>query len=234
MRSERQMTQQIASQVTLEGNLGKTKYGLPIDQSFAVAASEGRIRRTAESLARNGFLVHVVDSPEDARKLVESLLPLDKTVFTASSQTVKVSGLDEAINGAGTKYRSLRQEIAKLDRSTQFREQVKMGAAPDVVVGSVQAITESGQVLVASGTGSQLAPYAAGAEVVIWVVGSQKLVGDFDDAMRRVEQYSYPLEDARLQETMGRPSSLAKILIVNRELFPGRTTIVIVRESIGF
>ena len=228
------MTQQIASEVRAEGNVDRTKYGLPIDRAFSVAASEERIQRTAESLAQNGFLVHVVDSPPDARKLVESLLPLDKSIFTASSQTVKLSGLDEAINGPGTKYKSLRQEIAKLDRSTQFREQIKMGAAPDIVVGSVHAITESGRVLVASASGSQLAPYAAGAEVVIWVVGSQKLVKDLDDAMRRVEHYSYPLEDARMHETMDRPSNLAKILIVNRELFPGRTTIVLVREPIGF
>ena len=228
------MTQQTVSQVRPEGDLDKTRYGLPIDRSFSVAASEERIQRTAESLARNGFLVHVVDSPEDARKLVESLLPLDKSVFTASSQTVKVSGLDEAIDGAGTRYKSLRQEIAKLDRSTQFREQVRMGAAPDVVVGSVQAITESGQVLVASGSGSQLGPYAAGAGMVIWVVGSQKLVRDFDEGMRRLERYAYPLEDERMHELMGRPSDMAKILIVNREIFPSRTTVVIVREAVGF
>jgi len=228
------MAQQTVSQSTVAGELDKTKYGLPIDRSFAVAASEDRVQRAAESLTRNGFLVHVVDTPKDARSLVESLLPLDKSVFTASSQTLKLSGLDEAINGPGTKFRSVRREIAKLDRPTQFREQVKMGAAPDVVVGSVHAITESGQVLTASGSGSQLATYAAGAELVIWVVGAQKLVRDFDEGMRRVEQYSYPLEDARLHETIGRPSSVAKILIVNRELFPGRTTIVIVREAIGF
>jgi len=30
------------------------------------------------------------------------------------------------------------------------------------------------------------------------------------------------------------PSGLAKILIVNKEIIPGRITIVLVRESIGF
>ncbi len=128
----------------------------------------------------------------------------------------------------------MRKEIGKLDRATQFREQVNLGAAPNVVLGSVHAITESGQVFAASATGSQLGSFAAGAEKVIWVVGSQKLVKDFDDAMRRLELYSYPLEDARMREAWNMPSSLAKILIVNREIIPGRITIVLVREPIGF
>jgi len=216
------------------GDAKKTKYGISIDERYSVASPEARIQKSAQSLRQNGFEVHVVDTPKDAKKMVESLLPLDKTIFTASSKTVKLSGLEESIDGPDSKYKSLRKEIAKLDRATQFREQVKLGAAPDVVVGSVHAITESGQVFVASATGSQLSPFAAGAEKVIWVVGSQKLVKDFDDAMRRLELYSYPLEDARMREALNMPSGIAKILIVNREFIPGRIAIVLVRESIGF
>jgi L-lactate utilization protein LutC len=236
--SEMAQIQEHAAELEEESYIGGvnsvTKYDVPIDNTYSKASSEERIQKSVESLRKNGFQVQVVDNPEEARKLVESLLPLDKNVFTASSLTVKLSGLDEAINGAGSKYKSLRQEIGKLDRATQFREQIKMGAAPDVVVGSVHAITESGQVFIASASGSQLGPYSAGAEKVIWVVGSQKLVKDFNDAMRRLELYSYPLEDARMHEAMKMPSALAKILIVNKELFPGRSTIVIVREAVGF
>ena len=216
------------------GEVKKTKYGVPIDERYSMASPEERIQRSAQSLRQNGFEVHVVDKPKDAKRVVESLLPPDKAIFTASSKTVKLSGLEESIDGSGSKYKSLRKEIGKLDRKTQFKERVKLGAVPDVVVGSVHAITESGQVFVASATGSQLGAYAGGAEKVIWVVGSQKLVKDFDDAMNRLELYSYPLEDARMRETLNMPSSLAKILIVNREFTPGRITIVLVRESIGF
>ncbi|HEV2390156.1 MAG TPA: LUD domain-containing protein [Nitrososphaerales archaeon] len=216
------------------GELKKTKYGVPIDEKYSVATPEERVQKSAQSLRQNGFEVHVVDTPNDAKKVVEGLLPLDKTIFTASSKTLKLSGLEESIDGAGSKYKSLRKEIAKLDRATQFREQVKLGAAPDVVVGSVHAITESGQVFIGSATGSQLGPFSAGAGKVVWVVGSQKLVKDFDDAMRRLELYSLPLEDARMHEAMNIPSALAKILIVNREFIPGRVTIVLIRESIGF
>jgi hypothetical protein len=236
---QKKTSQELGRKAELEeeaylGDAKKTKYGVPIDERYSVASPEERIQKSAQSLRQNGFEVHAVDTPKDAKRVVESLLPLDKTIFTASSKTVKLSGLEESIDGPGSKYKSLRKEIGKLNRATQFREQVKLGAAPDVVVGSVHAITESGQVFAASATGSQLSPFAAGAEKVVWVVGSQKLVKDFDDAMRRMQLYSYPLEDARMREAFNMPSGLAKILIVNREVIPGRITIVLVRESIGF
>src|SRR5271169_3025426 len=116
-----------------------------------------------------------------------------------------------------------------MDPQTQFREMVKLGATPDVVIGSVHAVTENGQVLIASGSGSQLGPYAASAEKVIWVVGSQKLVPDLATGLRRLEMYSYPLEDVRMHEIRNMGSRLAKILIVNADR-PGRITIVLIRE----
>jgi L-lactate utilization protein LutC len=74
------------------------------------------------------------------------------------------------------RYDSVRVKLAKMNRETQNREMIKMGAVPQYILGSVHAVTEDGKVVVASNTGSQLAPYAASAEHVIWVVGTQKIV----------------------------------------------------------
>jgi len=211
----------------------KTKYGAPIDYTFSKPASEERIQRTAKALKKRGFTVEVVDSPEDARAFVRDILPHDKTIFTALSETVRLSGLGQDINGPESSLISLRKELDKMDPVKQFRERVKLGAAPDVVVGSVHAITESGRVLVGSGSGNQLGPYAASAEKVIWLVGSQKIVPDFEAGMRRLEMYSYPLEDIRMHEAFGRGSFLAKVLVMNADR-PGRITIVLIRQAIGF
>ena len=102
-----------------------------------------------------------------------------------------------------------------------------------MVVGSVHAVTEDGKVVAASASGSQLGPYAGSAGKVIWVVGSQKVVPDIDTAMRRVQFYAYPKEDIRAREKYGMPSALLKILTINGD-FPGRSTVVLVREPIGF
>ena len=211
----------------------RTKHGIPIDYRFAKAADEKAIQRTAESLRKRGYTVDVVSSPEEARSLVKTMLPLDKTIFTATSETVRLSGLDEDINGTESRYKSIRGEINKLGPSTPYRDRIKMGAVPDVVVGSVHAITEEGQVIVASASGSQLGAYAAGAEKVIWVVGSQKIVPDLTTGLRRIRMYSYPLEDIRLREAYNMASMIGKTLIFDGER-PGRINIILVRSAIGY
>ena len=109
-----------------------------------------------------------------------------------------------------------------------------LGACPGVVVGSVHAVSEDGHVVVGSFTGSQLGPYAAGAGAVIWVVGAQKVVPDLDAAFRRLRTYSFPREDERLHAAYGIGSALNKILIVDGETTPGRITVLLVREPIGY
>ena len=63
-----------------------------------------------------------------------------------------------------------------MDRTTQARERAKLGATPDLAIGSVHAVTEDGHVLIASNTGSQLPAYVYAAGKVIWVVGAQKII----------------------------------------------------------
>jgi acyl-CoA hydrolase len=114
-----------------------------------------------------------------------------------------------------------------------MREIRKLGAAPDVQVNSVQAVTEDGRIVVASMTGSQLGPIVFAAGRVILVVGSQKVVPDLATAFRRVEEYSYPIEDAKIQEAYGRHSAVHKMIVINGEVAPGRITVILVREPVG-
>jgi hypothetical protein len=82
--------------------------------------------------------------------------------------------------------------------------------------------------------GSQLGPYVSGAGQVILVVGTQKIVADLEDGLRRIDEYAFPLEDARAWAAYGVHSSVNKVLIINREISPGRITVVLVDEVLGF
>ena len=121
-----------------------------------------------------------------------------------------------------------------MDRRTQGDEIRRLGAAPDVMLGSVHAVTETGSLVVASMSGSQLGPYVSGAGRVILVVGAQKVVADLEEGLRRIEEYVLPLEDARAQAAYGVSSGVNKVLVINREFMPGRITVVIVDEVLGF
>ena len=132
------------------------------------------------------------------------------------------------------RYNAVRPKVMSLDRKTQGDQIRKLRSNPDYIIGSVQAITETGQVMTSSFGGSQLAPYAYGSAKVIWIGGIQKLVKNLDEGFRRIEEYSYPLEDERLLSVFGIHTAIGKTLIVNREVVPGRITIVLVKEELGY
>ncbi len=161
------------------------------------------------------------------------ILPAGAEVFDSTSRTLDAIGLASEI-GESQRYEKVRDRLSKLDQKTQAEEMRKIGAAPNYIIGSVHAVTEDGQVLIASATGSQLGPYAYGAGSVIWVVGTQKIVKNLDEAMRRIQEYSFPLEGKRARDVYGTGSGVNKVLIVNREVQPGRITMVLVKENLGF
>ncbi|MFA1547015.1 LUD domain-containing protein [Actinomadura chokoriensis] len=200
---------------------------------FAGAASGQRLERAAAALTAHGFTVEILDDAAAARSRVRELIPGGASVFTGASETLRLSGIDEDINGSG-RYEAVKARILVMDRATQMDEIRRLCAAPDVVVGSVHAVTETGSLVVASGSGSQLPSYSGGAARAIWIVGAQKVVPDLDVALRRVEDHCLPLENARAQEAYGAPSAINRLLILNAEYQPGRGTVLLLRETIGF
>jgi LUD domain len=200
---------------------------------YACPASVEQIERTAQALEANGIHAIVAEDGEAARQAVLDLLPAGAEVYTARSKTLELLGLETDINTSG-RFEAVRPRAFSLDRQTQMNEIRALIARPAFVVGSVHAVTEAGQVLVASSTGSQLGPYAGGAGKVIWVAGAQKIVKDLDEGLRRIQEYSYPLEDARIRSNGGGGTGVNKLLIVNREWKPGRSTLILVKEVLGF
>ena len=200
---------------------------------FALLASDDRIKRTVQALEANNIHVIITEDGADARKTLFELIPANAEVFTSSSETLNALGVAEEIDKSG-RYNSVREKMAMMDRKTQTREMEKLGATPEYMVGSVQAVTEIGEVIIASKTGSQMSGYVAAAAHVIWVVGTQKIVPTIDDGMERVEDYVLPLENARALKAFGVASSINKLLIVSKEFKPGRTTMILVKEKLGF
>lgn len=200
---------------------------------FADPAPAQRLERAAAALTEHGFTVEILDDAAAARTRIKELIPEGASVFTGASETLRLSGIEEDINTSG-RYDAVKPRGLAMDRATQLREIWRLMSTPDVIVGSVAAVTETGSLVVASASGSQLPGYAGAAAHAIWIVGAQKVVSDLPTALRRIEDHCLPLENDRAMKIYGKPSALNRLLILNAEPHPGRGTVLLLRETIGF
>jgi len=137
-----------------------------IRRRFGTVADDTRVGRTAAALEANGMNVHRAADAAAAKRIVLGLIPDGSQVHNGASQSLEVAGITDELERSG-RYDPLRPRIWSLDRNTQSDEIRRLSAAPDVMLGSVHAVTEAGALLTASMSGSQLGPYAMGAGRVI-------------------------------------------------------------------
>ena len=211
---------------------------VPVDSSrdtFGDRASDETIERTADALRAKGYAVHVVEDGDEARKVILDLLPEGAEVGQGASTTLELIGVTQEIEESG-RFDAVRKHTRSMDRSTPegLRAMRKLGVGPDWYVNSAHAVTLDGTIVIASNTGSQLAPLAFGAGEVIFAIGSQKLVPDLETAMRRIETHTLPLENVRMQGLYGTDSEIKKVLIIHKEFRPTRFTVVLIKEPVGF
>jgi hypothetical protein len=204
---------------------------------YTALASEDQLSQTVAALKARGINVTVVDTAADALNAVTALLPDGATIMTGSSVTLQEIGLEARLIAKDHPWINLKDELlAETDPAKQSELRYQTTLAP-YYLGSVHAIAQTGEVLIASGSGSQLPAYAYSSKNVIWVAGIQKIVPTLEDGLRRLREHALPLEDAR-QKSLGRMGSMiTKILIVEAEppaSYTGRTVnLILVKEKVG-
>ncbi len=201
-------------------------------EAFTAPASEETIQHVARQMRERNIEVIVVDNGEQARKIVLERLPEGAEIHSAKSKTLQETGIFDAIHDEN-RYDALRPRYLKMDRQTQAREIRKLIAAPDFMLGSVNAVTEDGILVATSASAGQIGPYASTAGKVILVVGSQKIVPDLETALQRVHAYVLPWEDAQVRKVLPAGSFIGKTLLIEREWINGRMTVILVRQPIG-
>ncbi|SRR5258708_2065457 len=204
-----------------------------MDNKWTQIPSQKIINKTIKALTKNGMKAEFVQNKKEAKEKVLSLIPKGVEIMTMTSVTLDAIGIPKIINES-RKFNSVRKKFANLNRETDNREMQRLGAAPEWAIGSVHAVTESGEVIIASNTGSQLASYVYGADHVIWVVGVQKIVQDKDEGMKRLMEHTFPLENERAMQAYGMGSNVSKILVVNKEIKADRIKVIFVNEVLGF
>ena len=199
---------------------------------FIAPASNAEPDALAANLKARNFDVVVVQTGAEAKAEVLKRIADGTRIHSGKSKTLEDMGLFDTLMGSD-QYDFVRKQTLKMDRSTQGREMLKLGATPDLMINSVQAVTEAGQLVVVSASGSQIGAISTGGEKLILVVGSQKIVPNLDVAFQRIQEHVFPYEDARLMEMLGIHTLWSRTLILERDFKPGRTTVILVRDPVG-
>src|SRR5260370_36742370 len=141
-----------------------------LTRRWGTEAHEVRLKRTMADLEANGMTVLRASDAAAAKRIVLDLIPDASPVHQGASQTLDVLGITHEIEKTG-RYGAIRPRIWSMDRETEADEIRRLGAAPDVMLGSVHAVTETGPLLAASRSGIPLGPYVSRAGRVTLVVG---------------------------------------------------------------
>ena len=196
-----------------------------------------RVQRTIDAVNVRGIQAELVETREAALERVQALIPPGCVVMTGASVTLKQIGFEEILISGNHPWRNFKADLLAEKDPVKQSAMRKQGALAEFYLGSVNALAETGELIFASGSGSQLPAYAYTSRNVIWVAGTQKITPTLEDAMRRVREYVLPLEDQR-QKSVGNKagSRINKILIVEGEpeYLRRNVSLILVNQILGF
>jgi hypothetical protein len=204
--------------------------------SYDTLASKDAIVTVTKNLADRGFLPEVVATGADALTRIKALIPTGASIMNGSSTTLSQIGFVDLLKAGGHGWNNLHDGIiAEKDPAKQAILR-KQSVISDVYLGSAHAIAETGEIIIASASGSQLPHVVFTSQTVILVVSTQKITKDLASAHERLETYVIPLEDARMKSVNMGGTMLAKEFVWKAEpAFMGRKIhIILVEEKLGF
>lgn len=191
---------------------------------------------TVNSLTANNFPTEVVENKQAALEKIKQLIPDGTSVMKGSSVTLTEIGFIDLLISGQHKWDNVHERVLTEKDPEKQALLRKQSVISDYYLGSAHAITETGEIVIASNTGSQLPHLVYTSQNIILVVGQQKIVPTLADAFTRIEQVVVPLEDKRMHEAYGFGTNYAKTLILHNEgKGSGRKFhVLIVREDLGY
>jgi len=203
---------------------------------FETLKSAEVVKAVSTKLVEGDFASFYVTNKVEALAKIKELIPAGASVMNGSSTSLNEIGFVDYLKSGEHDWINLHERVfAEPDQAKQSKIRKEITIA-DYHVGSVQAVTEEGEMLIASGSGSNLPSIVFNAQNVIFVVSTNKIVKNLDEAMKRLNEYVWPQEDVRMKSVGYGGSTISKILIYKKEpKMMGRTcTVIFVDEKLGF
>lgn len=204
--------------------------------TYDTLANAETVKRTIDALSQRGVSATLLGNRAEALEKIKSLIPKGASVMNGSSRTLEEIGFVDYLKAGKHGWKNLHEDIlAEKDKVKQALLR-KQSVLSDFYLGSVHAVSETGECVIASNSGSQLPHIVYTSPNLIFVVGAQKIMPTLDAALKRVREYVLPLEDKRMKDAGYGGSAISKLLIFEREpAFMGRKVeMLLVNEKLGF
>lgn len=211
-------------------------FELNINMDYSKLAAEESVARTAEALGKKGIEAIVVNAGAEALQKIKELIPKGASVMVGSSRTLEQIGFVEYLQSGNHGWNNLKAGILA-EKDPAKRDLLrKQSVICDYYLGSLHALSETGEFVVASASGSQLPYLVYTSPNIILVSSTKKIVPSVAEAFNRVEKYVFPLEDQRMKASGAAGSNMAKEVLFREEpSWSGRKfRIILVKEDLGF
>ena len=202
---------------------------------WAKMPPEKDIESTARAIEEkaNIKVIRVPDS-ESALGKIKELIPRGAEVMNGSSTTLMEIGYQDLLDSGWNDLKNLHQIVTSEDDAQRRNELRRKSVSAEYFLSGVNAIAMTGELVSCDASGSRVGAWQFAAKNLILVSGINKIVPTLHDALQRVEEYAYPLEDARVKKAQGAHSQMGKWVILANERKTGRVTLILINESLGY
>lgn len=202
----------------------------------AELATQSELDTTVSALTANGFMPEVLDTKEAALARIKDLIPAGASIMNGASRTLEQVGYIDYLKAGEHGWKNLHADILAETDEVKKAELRKYSVVSDYYLGSAHVITEKGEIVFASNSGSQLPHLAFTSPNIILVVSTKKLTPTLTEAFDRIDSHIVPLEDVRMHEVYGFGTLHAKTLILHKEnpAIGRKVHVLFVKEDLGF
>lgn len=201
---------------------------------YTTLAKDEILEKIALAASSKNLKTHIVGNKAEALEKIKSLINAGATVMTGASKTLDEIGFVDLLKSGNHHWKNLKDTILNEEDPAKKNELRNQSVFADYFLGSVHAITEEGELIVGSASGSQIPSYAFTSPNVIWVVGAQKVVPNLEEGLKRLKNYVVPLEDAHMKELGHAGTTLGEIWIFNKSIMPRNLNLILIKEKLGF
>ena len=201
---------------------------------FAEIPNEKELKHTIENIKSRGINAILVDNKRQAIEKIKEIIPKGSEVTNGSSTTLNEIGFTDYLKSEQHGWKNIHEEIIKEKDIQKQMDLRRKSVTAEYFLGSVNAIAKTGELVACDASGSRVSAYSFAAKNLILVAGINKITKNLEEAMKRIREYVYPLENERAQKAYGMPSTTGKWVIIEREIIPNRITLILIREKLGF